>query len=339
MTDETANDAVLTDDEKDALLDGMSNGEIEVHSTKGSTYAAVTPFEIGPRSRIVTDSYPRLQSLSRQFAARVGKQIEALLNAESTVTFSHIQTCTYSEVSEQWTDLSLLLEFAPKPLDGAALINLSSTVVETLVETFYGGNSDDSSRPGADFFTPGEVNVATLFCGAVIAVTGEVWQPMADFKPELVGPHLSSGVIDCIDGGDTIIAASFELTVANKAECFHMIWPLSTVASLLPVFEGQKRERDAAEDTRWAKALRSRVVESIVNISSDVAKTQMTLGEVAELGPGDIVTIGNPQKSTVYAGRVAILEGRFGVHDGRHAVEATQWIESQSGTESPDNKQ
>ncbi len=43
-------DPVLTEDEKGALLEGMSSGEIEVHSTKGPTYAEVTEFEIGPRS-------------------------------------------------------------------------------------------------------------------------------------------------------------------------------------------------------------------------------------------------------------------------------------------------
>ena len=68
-------DPVLTDEEKGALLDGMSSGEVEVHSTSGKTYAGVKPFEVGPRSRIVTNSYPRLQGLNRQFASRADKAI------------------------------------------------------------------------------------------------------------------------------------------------------------------------------------------------------------------------------------------------------------------------
>ena len=106
MTEETSNEPVLTDDEKDALLDGMSSGEIEVHSSKGPSYASVSEFVVGPRFRIVTNSYPRLQSLNRQFAARVGKQVEVLLNAESSITFSHIDTGTYSEFSERTTRMA-----------------------------------------------------------------------------------------------------------------------------------------------------------------------------------------------------------------------------------------
>ncbi|MCP5093000.1 MAG: FliM/FliN family flagellar motor switch protein, partial [Gammaproteobacteria bacterium] len=100
----------------------------------------------------------------------------------------------------------------------------------------------------------------------------------------------------------------------------------------MPVFEGQKRDRDAAEDARWERSLRSRVTESVVRISSDIGQTRMTLGAVAELAPGDVITIGNPRKGTVCAQNVPILEGRFGVHDGRHAIEAINWLESEPGS-------
>lgn len=334
MTEETTNEPVISDEEKDALLDGMSSGEIEVHSSKGPAYASVTDFVVGPRFRIVTNSYPRLQSLNRQFAGRMEKQVEVLLNAECELEFSEIRTCTYSEFSEQSEGLSLLYEFAPKPLNGSGLVSMDAALVETLVETFYGGAGNDSPQQDADFFTPGETNVAMLFCQAAIEVLGDVWKPIAEFEHELLGPHLSSGVIDCVDGGDTVIAAAFNLSIGDKAQTFHIVWPQSTIASLVPVFDGQKRERDVAEDARWEKSLRGRVINSIVKISSNVGKAQMTLRQVAELQAGDIITISNPQKSTVFARQVAILEGRFGVHDGRHAIETTQWLDAESGDDS-----
>jgi|GEM_PF-1343309 len=337
MTEETSNEPVLSDDEKSALLEGMSTGEVEVHSSDGPSYASVAEFELGPRSRIVTNSYPRLQSLNRQFAGRISKQIEVLLNAECDVTSTGIETCTYSEIGERSNGLSLLLEFSPQPLNGSALINLDATLVEVMVETFYGGSGNEPLHQDADFFTPGEIIVAMLFGRSVISTIAEVWKPMTDLSPELLGSHLSSGVIDSVDGGDPVIAAEFELTIGDKKQLFHIIWPLATVASLIPVFEGQRRERDVAEDTRWEKSIRARVVESIVKISSNVGKTHMTLGEIADLTPGDVITIGNPEKSTVFARQVPILEGRFGVHQGRHAIEATQWISADSQVESATN--
>ena len=325
-------DPVLTDDEKGALLEGMSSGEVEVHSNRGPTYASVSDFEIGPRSRINTNSYPRLQSLNRQFASRMSKQAELMLNSDATVTFQSIETCTYSEFGEQSPSLSLVVEFLPKPLDGSALLNLNAATVENLVETFYGGLGNESARHEPEFFTPGEISVAALFGEVVLTVINEVWEPLARMSAEIAGTHLSTGVIDNIDGGDSVICCEFELDVAEQKQQFHLLWPVRTVTSLLPVFEGQKRDRDASEDARWERSLRSRVIESIVRIASDVGHTRMTLGEVAELVPGDVINISNPQRGTVSASEVPILEGRFGVHDGRHAIEASNWLDPEPGS-------
>ena len=54
-------DRVLTDDEKEALLEGVATGEVEVQSTDGPRDADVQPFEISERCRLVSNSFPRLQ--------------------------------------------------------------------------------------------------------------------------------------------------------------------------------------------------------------------------------------------------------------------------------------
>ena len=170
-----------------------------------------------------------------------------------------------------------------------------------------------------------------MFADAALSVISEVWAPLVRMSPETVGRHLSSAVLDGVDAGDLVITSDFSLDIAGNQQGFHILWPVSTVASLMPVFEGQKRDRDAAEDARWERSLRSRVTESVVRISSDIGQTRMTLGAVAELAPGDVITIGNPRAGTVSAQNVPILAGRFGVHDGRYAMETTNWLESEPG--------
>ncbi len=330
-------DPVLTDDEKEALLEGMSTGEIEVHSNKGPAYAEVKPFEIGPRARISSRSYPRLQHLNQEFAGRLTRQAEALLNAEATVTYVNTETCSYSSACEQNDGLSLIVEFSPKPLEGSALISLGARTVGNLVETFFGGQGNEPSTCDAASFTPGEMSVATLFGEAVLSVITDVWNPIAAVAPEVVGKHLSSGVIDSVDAGDTVINSAFRLAIDEETEVFHVLWPLNTIASLVPVLEGQKRDRDATEDARWARSLRSSVTDTVVRISSDVGRTRMTLGAIAGLAPGDVLTIGNPRQGTVRARNVPILNGRFGVHDGRYAIEAVNWLAAGTASASADS--
>lgn len=321
-------DPIITEDEKEALLEGMSSGAIEVQSSGGPSYASVTDFVIAPRCRIQTNSFPRLQSLNRQFAARMSKQVEVFLNTESDVDFVHVARLLYSEVAESESELSLIIEFSAEPLQGSAFLHLNASAVEMLVETFYGGDGNETRQQAADFFTPGEVNVATLFCKSVLATIADVWQPLEVLTLTVKGAHLSSGVIDTIDAADEVVSSNFSVQIGDTRQEFILTWPVRTVAQFLPVLEGQKRERDLAEDARWAKSIRKHLVPASVEIASGVGRTTMTLRAVAELSAGDVIPISNPEQTIVTSNRIAILKGRFGIHDGRYAIETTGWLRS-----------
>ncbi len=331
MSEQENNDPVLSDEEKDALLDGMSNGDVEVRTGDGSQLADVREFDIGPRSRIVSLSYPRLQTVNQQFANRFGKQVEQMLNAETEIAFTHLENCTFNEFCERASGLTLLYEFSAAPLDGAAFVHLDASMVGHLVETFFGGSGNDSSRAAESFFTAGEVSVANRFGGTLIDSLAEAWQSLMEVSATHTRTYQGPDGVESVDAGDAVIACKFDITIDGRDESFDIVWPLGTVAPLVPVFEGQKRERDPVEDARWGKALRARVTDSTISLSSRVGRTRMTLGEVAELTPGAVIDISNPQRGTVFANDIAVLEGRFGVHDGRYAIEAGNWLEKETG--------
>lgn len=328
-------DPVITEDEKDALLDGVTNGEIEVQSFDGPRYASVSDFEIPDRSRIVTNSFPRLQKLNHRLANRLGKLTDQLLGTETEISSRAVETCQYGLFCERINDLTLIVEFAAKPLRGSALLYLHGDLVRQVVESFYGGSENEPADHAADNFTPGECSVASLFAKDLMATLAEVWQPLIETEHEQIALHLGTDIIDGFDMSDPVICAEFELCFSGRQQPFQIVWPTLMLAPLLPVFEGQKRERDAAEDARWQEAIRSRITDSVVSITSRVGDKQSTLGVVAELSPGDIISIDDPRNSTVFVEKVPILEGRFGVHAGRYAIEATDWLESDTAGTTP----
>ena len=319
-------DQVLTDDEKDALLDGVSSGEIEVQSTSGPLYAEVNVFEIPERSRLTSNSFPRLVKLNQRVALRVGKLVEQLVGAESDITASGVETCSYGEFIESGDGLSLVIEFAARPLEGSGLVILGAELVGHLVEAFYGGSENESPREISDYPTRGEWSVTSLFGNAVMKTLAEVWQPVMQVEHEQIGTYLNTDIIEGIDTGDRVICADFDVDFLKRQHRFQLVWPVTMLAPLLPVFEGQKRERDPVQDALWERSLRSRLTDSVVRISSCVGNSEVTLGDIAQLQPGDVIDIDDPHLSTIFVKQVPILEGRFGVHDGRYAIEASDWL-------------
>lgn len=320
------NDQVLTDDEKDALVDGVENGEVEVLTGDGRHYASVRDFEVTPRNRIVTDSFPRLQNINRQLAGALSKSASILLNEKVEAEPGPLASSTWAEFCEQIADVALIFEFNALPLDGSAVIYVQSGVVRHIVETFYGGSKENPPRHEIDGFTPGEMNVISLFCNEILKGIVDTWQSLIALEPEKVGVHQSTDIVEVVESGALVIHSEFTLHLGEDQHYFHIVWPTSMLASLLPVLEGSKRERDAQEDARWENAIRTRVPEALVDVSSSIGHGRMSLREVAALQAGDVIDLENPRVGTVFAKHVPVLEGRFGVHDGCYAIEATRWL-------------
>ena len=323
---------VLTDEEKSALLEGVASGAVEVHTAAGQKYADVRPFEIPAASRIRSNSYPHLQTLNQQVSEKLARKIETSLHCEVAMSAEPPEVKSFGRLCESYADAPAVIAFRAAPLDGHALLVIEAATIGRLVEGFFGGAGNMPASSTVLAFTPGEISVCRLFGNAVLAAVREAWKPVIALTPEAKPPVMGTDLVDAVDERDTVIATRFEIRFAEGQGTFRLVWPLDTVASLLPVFDGRKRERDPAADARWQKAIRARLADTAISVTATVAHAERQLGELTGLKPGDVITIENPQAARLEAGGLAVLGGRFGVLAGRNALEMTGWIEPDTTT-------
>ncbi len=325
--DGATEEPVLSDEEKEALLDGIASGEVEVHSTDGPRYAEVSDFVISPRAHIVTNGYPRLDLLNMQLSTLLTKTAEKLLNVPVRVHNGSIEDVDYGELQEREDSVSLIVDFTAEPLEGIALAYFDAGVVAQLVECFFGGSSDEPATQNSGFFTAGERAVVQKFTEQLLADVAVTWEKLSPIKPQQQGLNLSTDPIEGIEKSSKAISCTFHMTINDSDRSFRLVWPLSTVKTLIPAFRDQKRDSDPVQDALWKSTISSKLTDSIVPISSEVGRRQMSLRDVAELEVGDVVDIDDPRKCILFARGVPVLEGQFGVHNGHYAIEATSWLE------------
>jgi len=323
------NDKVLTDDEKNALLEGVQSGEVEVQSSAGPIYASVVPFEIGPRARITKDSYPRLQLLTQQVADKLSRRAEQLLQCDVAITPGEIRVRSFSEYCVLCEDPSVVVIFSAEPLIGNALIVMESAMVRQLVDAFFGGVDNEGETALQNTFTPGELSVSNLFANVVLSTSKEVWSSLIDISPDRLNTEINLDLVDMIAETDPVVGTEFFMSFCDKQCVFRILWPYEMVEPLVPAFDGQKKDRDAAEDARWENAICKRIADSVVQLTTNVGHSQMTLGDLINLNPGDVIEIDSPEDATVLAKQVPLLHGKLGVHQGRNAVETIEWLDQQ----------
>ncbi|MBT8085372.1 MAG: hypothetical protein HKN35_13225 [Woeseia sp.] len=327
---EGAGEAVLTDDEKNALIEGVASGEIEVQSAAGTRYATVTPFVIASRARLKSNSMPRLNGINEQFAKNLSECLSNLLQAELEIRALSTRLQPFGDFCEAWPARSVAVAFSAPPLAGKGLIVVDSVLIGPLVEAFYSGNSLESVAHNEAAHSPGSLSVVQLFATEALGILREVWSPLQELSPAREALRVGLEMVDAIAAGERVIHSEFELSLGDKPDergSFCVVWQESSLAPLRPALAGDARERDPAEDARWHKILQRRMPEVVVGLSSTVGHVRMTLGDVMRLQAGDVIGIDTPRVATVKAQGIPLLEGRFGVHAGRNAIETVAWLE------------
>lgn len=324
---------VLTDEEKSALLDGVSSGAVAIHGDGVTQYASVRPFEIGPRGRIVTDSYPRLQALDQQLAARLQKLLEGLLRRGLDVATTGIEVLPWSACLAL-PGRTYAAVITASPLSGNGILVLQAELIGHLVDAFFGGEVRGGHAADAGAFTAGEATVANRFCRLLLDALREVWQPLMTIAPEQAATGVDLDLVDVAGANDPVIASAFEVAFADHRGAFQLLWPRETLTPLLPALSGGKRERNPVGDARWEQSIRARLADVPVRIDGCVGDMRSTVGEVAALKAGDVIGIGSPRRATLRVDRAALLEGRFGLCEERNAIEATRWLTPADGISS-----
>jgi flagellar motor switch protein FliM len=305
----------------------VSSGAVEVHSTEGERYADVRPFEFGSHAKIHSNSYPRLKVLNQQLAKQVENFCGSTLNCAVEISPLPPAVRSFSDHSGQMSPVSAVTTFQALPLEGHGLIILEAPAISQLVEAFFGGAQSEALRNTSGTFTPGEMAVCRLFSNSVLAMMQKTWEPLIDMKLERDSTEVGTDLIDDIGATDLVIGNRFEMNFVGSQAAFSLLLPINMIRPLIPVLDGQKRERDIAEDARWEKSIRAQLLQTDIELQAAVGSAQLRLGDLIGLQPGRVISINNPRKATVLAGGVPILAGRFGAHSGHNAIETRNWIE------------
>jgi flagellar motor switch protein FliM len=318
-------DPVLSDDEKSALLDGVSSGAVEVLTGGEQKYADVRAFQVNPRSRIKRNSFPRLQVLNDQLADRLKKHAETSLQCEVAIMPGEISVQPYSEICAKSAGLSAVTVFSAPPLEGQGGIVVDSEAINQIVEAFFGGGDNDNAIKDGESFSPGELSVCRLFCAAILSTLQDVWESCVEVEPESLQTEIGMDLVDIAADSDRVLSIPFTMKFQASEGRFELLLPMAMLSSLLPVFEGQKGERDAADDARWEQVIRSHLPDTRIRLTGNVGRVRVPLAALNGVKPGDVLRIENPRSATVFAGDVPVVHGRYGVHAGRNAVETTGW--------------
>jgi len=328
---------LLSQAEIDALLNGVSDGDIETEDdsefypeTSVDDFherGVVREYDFASQERIVRGRMPTLEMVNERFARFIRISLFNFLRRSAEIFISGIQVQKFSEYIQGLLVPTNLTIVRFNPLRGKALIVIDPRLVFTVVDNFFGGAGQFYNQTEGREFTPTEMRVVRIIIDMIFKDLKEAWKPVMELDFEYVGAEINPRFANIIGPGEIIVISTIHVELEGGGGDVNIAMPyamLEPIRELLDAISSDSGEVDGS----WQAALRAEVLRAEVSINSLLVEKNMTIRDVMRLKKGDVIPIDMPETVILKAEGIPVFEGKVGISDGNYAIQIIDKVKS-----------
>ncbi len=316
---------LLSQDEIDALLHGVDDvDEVEDQGSEEETSAI--SFDFSSQDRIVRGRMPTLELINERFARHLRISLFNMLRKTAEVSINGVQMMKFGEYQNTLYVPTSLNMVRFRPLKGTALITMEARLVFILVENFFGGDGRFHARIEGREFTPTERRIIQLLLKIVFEDYKEAWAPVMGVEFEYLDSEVNPSMANIVSPTEVIVVSSFHVEVDGGGGDFHVVMPYSMVEPIRELLDAGVQSDKMETDVRWSSALREEIMDVPVNFRVNLLEQDISLRDLMELRPGDIIPIHMPEHATMFVEELPTYRVKMGRSGENAAIQISERI-------------
>ena len=327
-----AND-VLNQDEIDALLHGVDKGAVSTEAPAAEP-GEVRAFDFANQVRIVRGRMPTLEMINDRFARLFRTSLFSMLRRTPEIAVLPIEMVKFGEYVQSLQMPTNMNMVKILPLRGTGLIVLDPKLVFAAVDNFFGGNGRFTKIEGRDF-TATENRIIHMILKHVFSDLKEAWSHVARLDIEYLSSEVNPHFANIVSPTEVVVVTGFKIELDGGGGEVHITMPYSMVEPLKELLHSGVASDRAEHDERWGLALREEIEDAEVELGTVLGRGKITMQQLMNLQPGDILPCDFSGRATVLAEDVPVFRGTFGVSHGQQAVQIEERV-ARSKTKTPD---
>ena len=309
---------ILSQDEIDALLNGVDEGDVATEQGVGDPTQARS-YDLTSQERIVRGRLPTLEMLNERFARNFRIRLVSMLRRTVDISIEGVRMVKYSEYSHSlYVPTSLTLVHV-RPLKGVGVFMMESQLVFKLVDNFFGGVGMHAKIEGRDF-TPTELRVITRVLEQAVDEVQRSWAPIYPIQFQTVSHEMNPQLANIVSGTEVVVVSSFRIEVEGGGGKFEIVFPYSMIEPIRDLLDGGLQGDRLEVDERWSSALRRELGFAEIELTAQLGETRMMLSDLARIKPGDIIPFEMPEQIVLSASGLPLYLGKLGAHRGNKAI-------------------
>ncbi|MCG8316734.1 MAG: flagellar motor switch protein FliM [Pseudomonadales bacterium] len=315
---------LLSQDEIDALLHGVDDGDVETETDEPED--GIQSYDLSTQDRIVRGRMPTLEMVNERFARYTRISIFNLLRRSADVSVGGIQVIKFGEYVHSLYVPTSLNMIRIKPLRGTGLFILDAKLVFKLVDNFFGGDGRHAKIEGREF-TPTENRVVQMVLQQAFVDMEEAWRAVLPVKFEYLSSEVNPSLANIVSPSEVVVVSSFHIELDGGGGEMHLTLPYSMIEPLREVLDSGVQSDIDDTDERWSDSMREEIFGAEVELNGKLLEREMSLSELANLKKGDIIPVELPDSVMVLANGIPSFRAKMGQSRGNLALKITEKIE------------
>ncbi len=315
---------VLSQDEVDALLRGVSSGEIETETRKGEG-TGVRPFDLTSHERIIRGRMPGLEMANERFSRFFRNSISSIIMKFVDVNIHSVAMMKFSEFMKTIPMPSSINIFKMEPLKGYALFVIEAPMVFAFIEYFFGGAAARHVKSEGRYFTPIEQRIIKKIVGTALNDMATAWKGIVPMQPEHVGSEMNPQFVTIVTPTEVVIKIEIHIEVEDFTGKLFFCVPYSMVEPVKEKLYSGIQSDKLETDHRWVSRLKDILMESYIKVIVEIGRTELTVGDLMNLEVGNVITLGKSvsDELVVKVEDIPKFKGVPGFSRGNQAIKIT----------------
>ncbi|MDH5370122.1 MAG: flagellar motor switch protein FliM [Gammaproteobacteria bacterium] len=317
---------LLSQDEIDALLHGVDDGNVETENDLQLQDGVARQFDFTSHDRIVRGRMPTLEMINERFARSFRVSLFNMLRRSAEISVSGVQMVKFSEyVHSMFVPTSLNI-VKIHPLRGSALCVFDPKLVFILVDNYYGGVGRHAKIEGRDFSAT-EQRVVNIVLEDAFKDLVNAWKPVMHVNFQFMNMEVNPQFANIVSPTEVVVVSTFHVELDGGGGDFQVTIPYSMVEPIRDLLDAGIASDIADKDERWVISLREEINLAEVVLSCNLTEITLPLSDVINLKEGDILPINMPDVITLLAEDIPVLRGKIGESKGNKAIKIIEAVD------------
>lgn len=319
---------VLTQDEINALLRGLSDSDVEIDSFQGNQEEGIRKYDLASQERIIRGRMPTMELIHDRFSRSFRTALSKFLGRTCFINVGGIEIVKFGLFMKKLPLPSSLHIYRMPPLQGYALLVVSTPLVFGMVDSLFGGKGVGKVKVEGREYTAIETRLIGKVVMMALEILKDAWAPIHPVDFVYVRSEFNPLAIAIVPPTDVVIIVTIEVELEQESTTLTLCTPYSTIEpirqKLTTGFQSNRLEVNSDVIKRMEGNIKKTDIDLTVQLAQGAIKTR----DVLNLSVGDIIPLEtNPtEEAVIQIEKSPKYKGFVGSYRANRAVKVTNAI-------------